>query len=31
MPKIHFGVYEVEPGEESETAVRDALEIGYRA
>ncbi|RPB28601.1 hypothetical protein L211DRAFT_833574 [Terfezia boudieri ATCC MYA-4762] len=31
MPKIHFGVYEVKPGEETETAVRDALEAGYRA
>ncbi|KAF8458822.1 NADP-dependent oxidoreductase domain-containing protein [Terfezia claveryi] len=31
MPKIHFGVYEVKPGKECETAVRDALEAGYRA
>jgi len=31
MPKIHFGVYEINPGKECEMAVRWALEAGYRA
>lgn len=30
MPVLGFGVYKIPPGAETETAVRSALEIGYR-